>query len=409
MPGKPKLKVALIGYSFMGRAHSNGYQQVGRFFPDAPFEVERAVLVGRTKGPLEEAARTWGWTETSTDVDAVLARKDIDLVDVATPNDSHYDLSMRALKAGKHVLCEKPLAMNAKQAAEMAATARSARTASGDKVRTLLWHNYRRAPATMTAAQLIAEGKLGKIQQVRAVYLQDWLTDDSCPWLWRHSAAVCGSGAHGDLNAHLIDMTRFLTGLEFTDVVGMQETFIKERRKPDGKGMGKVDVDDALLFLARLSNGATASFEASRVAAGRKNYNRIEVNGTRGSLVWNFERMNELEYFSFDDDPKTQGFRTIMCMSPAHPYAANYWPDGHIIGYEHTFTNTLADFLSALKTGAPFRPDFADGAADQEVIDASLESAKTGKWVKVQHSQVFDAPAVSPGSATKARTAGITA
>jgi predicted dehydrogenase len=203
-------------------------------------------------------------------------------------------------------------------------------------------------------------------------------------------------------------MTRFLTGLEFTDVVGMEQTFIKERRRPDGKGKGKVDVDDALLFLARLSNGATASFEASRVAAGHKNYNRVEVNGTRGSLIWNFERMNELEYFSFDDEPVAQGFRTIMCMSPAHPYAANYWPDGHIIGYEHTFTNTLADFLAALESGAPFRPDFADGAANQEVIDASLESAKTGKWVKISHSQKFDAPAVLPTSG-RAKAAGITA
>lgn len=411
MADKPALKVALIGYSFMGRAHSNAYQQVNRFFPECPYRIERAVLVGRTAGPLEAAAQTWGWAETSTDIDAVLARPDIDIVDVATPNISHYELSMRALEAGKHVLCEKPLAMTAKQAREMADTARRARTKKGQPVRTLLWHNYRRCPAAMTAAQLIAAGKLGTIQQVRAVYLQDWLTDDSCPWLWRHDAATCGSGAHGDLNAHLIDMCRFLTGLEFTDVVGMEQTFITERRMPNGKGKGTVDVDDALLFLARLSNGATASFEASRVAAGHKNYNRIEVNGTRGSLAWNFERMNELEYFSFDDEPATQGFRTIMCMNgSAHPYAGNYWPDGHIIGYEHTFTNTLADFLAALRSGAPFRPDFADGAANQEVIDASLESAKTGKWMKVSRSQQFDTPAVVAAlGKSESRTAGITA
>jgi predicted dehydrogenase len=419
MADKPALKVALIGYAFMGRAHSNAYQQVNRFFSECPYEIERAVLVGRTVGPLREAAKTWGWAETSTDIDAVLARPDIDIVDVATPNVSHYDLSMRALKAGKHVLCEKPLAMTTQEAREMAAAARTARTKKGEPVRTLLWHNYRRCPAAMTAAQIIAAGRLGKIQQVRAVYLQDWLTDDSCPWLWRHSAATCGSGAHGDLNAHLIDMCRFLTGLEFIDVIGMEQTFITERRMPDGKGKGKVDVDDALVFLARLSNGATASFEASRVAAGHKNYNRIEVNGTRGSLSWNVERMNELEFFSFDDEPATQGFHTIMCMNGmAHPYAANYWPDGHIIGYEHTFTNTLADFLSALKSGQPFRPDFADGAANQEVIDASLESAKAGKWVKVSQSQKFDGPAVKAAATTatgatdgrsKAKTAGITA
>ena len=410
MADKPALKVALIGYSFMGRAHSNAYQQVNRFFPECPYQIERAVLVGRTAAPLRDAAQTWGWAETSTDIDAVLERPDIDLVDVATPNVSHYDLSMRALKAGKHVLCEKPLAMTVKEAQAMAAAARVARTSPGAPVRTLLWHNYRRCPAAMTAAQLIAAGKIGTVQQFRAVYLQDWLTDESCPWLWRHDAATCGSGAHGDLNSHLIDMCRFLTGLEFTDVVGMQRTFITERRRPDGKGMGRVDVDDALLFLARLSNGATASFEASRVAAGHKNYNRIEVNGTRGSLSWNVERMNELEFFSFDDDPITQGFRTIMCMNgSAHPYAGNYWPDGHIIGYEHTFTNTLADFLSALKSGKPFRPDFADGVANQEVIDASLESAKTGKWVNVSQSQKFEGPTVAPArSKEKSRTAGIT-
>ncbi|MGH7680333.1 MAG: Gfo/Idh/MocA family protein [Gemmatimonadaceae bacterium] len=411
MADKPALKIALIGYSFMGRAHSNAYQQVNRFFPESPYRVERAVLVGRTPGPLQEAAKTWGWAETSTDIDAVLARPDIDIVDVATPNISHFGLSMRAIEAGKHVLCEKPLAMTAKEARAMAAAASAARTATGAPVRTLLWHNYRRCPAAMTAAQLIAAGKLGTVQQVRAVYLQDWLTDDSCPWLWRHDAATCGSGAHGDLNAHLIDMCRFLTGLEFTEVVGMQQTFISERRMSDGKGKRKVDVDDALLFLARLSNGATASFEASRVAAGHKNYNRIEVNGTRGSLSWNFERMNELEFFSFDDEPSTQGFRTIMCMNgSAHPYAANYWPDGHIIGYEHTFTNTLADYLSALASGTPFRPDFADGAANQEVIDASLESAKRGTWMKVSQSQTFDAPAVMPARGKNpSKTAGITA
>jgi len=405
MATKPTLKVALIGYAFMGRAHSNAYQQVNRFFADCPYQVERAVLVGRTAGPLQEAAKTWGWSESSTDADWVINRPDIDLIDIGTPNDSHFELAMKALKAGKHVLCEKPLALTVKESRLMAAAAQKA------GVKTLLWHSYRRCPAAMTAAQLIADGKLGKIQQVRAVYLQDWLTDDSCPWLWRHDASVCGSGAHGDLNAHLIDMTRFLTGLEFTEVSGMEETFIKERRKPDGKAMGKVDVDDAFLFLARLSNGAVASFEATRVAAGRKNWNRIEINGTRGSLVWNFERMNELEFFSYDDEPRTQGFRTIMCMNgAAHPYAGNYWPDGHVIGYEHTFTNTLYDFLHALKSGKSFRPDFADGVATQEILESAQQSAKSRKWVKVPHSQTFAGPAVAPSSGRiKGKNAGISA
>jgi len=392
------LNVALIGYAFMGRAHSNAYQQVGRFFPELPISVRRKILVGSSAGPLAEAAKTWGWDEHSTDVDAVLRRPDIHIVDIGTPNDSHYDLALRAIRAGKHVLCEKPLAMTVAEARKMQQAAQKA------GVRTLIWHNYRRCPAAMTAARLIADGKLGKVQQVRAVYLQDWLTDDKCPWVWRMNRATCGSGAHGDLNAHLIDLTRFLTGLEFDEVVAMDQTFITERRLPDGKGKGKVDVDDAFLFLARLSNGATASYEATRVAAGRKNYNRIEVNGTRGSLVWNFERMNELEFFSFDDEPRVQGFRTVMCMNgDAHPYAGSYWPDGHIIGYEHTFTNTLRDFLLAVAKNEPFRPDFRDGVAAQEVLEATLESASRRRWVRVEHSQSFEGPAVKPGAGERSK------
>ncbi|GDY11627.1 oxidoreductase [Planctomycetota bacterium] len=381
---KPVLNVALVGYAFMGRAHSNAYRQVNRYFTDCPYEIVPKVLVGRSAGPLAEAAGQLGWQESSTDFAATIRRSDIHLVDISTPNDSHFPLTMQALDAGKIVLTEKPLAMTSAEARQMAAKAAALKRPS------LIWHNYRRCPAAMTAAALIADGKLGTIQQVRAVYLQDWLTDDACPWLWRMDAGVCGSGAHGDLNAHLIDMTRFLTGLEFSEVVALQETFIKQRRKPDGSGLGTVNVDDAFLFLARLSNGATASYEATRVAAGRKNYNRIEINGTRGSLVWNFERMNELEYFSFDDEPRVQGFRTIMCMNGgAHPYAGSYWPDGHIIGYEHTFVNSLYDFLVCLKNGTDYRPNFSDGVANQEVLDAALLSAQRKAWVTVEQSQHF--------------------
>jgi predicted dehydrogenase len=407
MSAKPVLNVALVGYSFMGRTHSNAYQQVNRFFADCPYDVRRKVLIGRSQGPLEEAARTWGWEETATDLNLILGRDDIHLVDISTPNDSHHDLSIAALKAGKHVLCEKPLAMNTEQALEMAKVAQKAKTADGKPARNGLWHNYRRTPAASTAAALIRDGKIGEIRHVRAVYLQDWLTDPTCPATWRMTAKTCGSGAHGDLNAHLIDMTRFLTGLEFDQVAAMQQTFTKKRPAAGAKGKQiTVDVDDALVFLARLSNGALATYEATRVAAGRKNYNRIEINGTRGSVAWNFERMNELEYFSFDDEARSQGFRTIMCMNgAAHPYAGNYWPDGHIIGYEHTFTNHLYDFLVALKSGKPFRPDFADGVANQEVLDASLASAKTGAFVNVEHSQKF-AKAVDPAR-VQAKSAGI--
>ena len=396
---KPVLNIALFGHAFMGRAHSNAYRQVNRFFADCPYEVRPAVLVGRNADTVKAAASELGWAEWSTDAAAVLARPDIHVVDIGTPNDSHYDLTMQAIAAGKHVLCEKPLAMTVAEARRMAAAAE----AKG--VRHLIWHNYRRCPAASTAAALIADGKIGEVRQVRAVYLQDWLFDDACPWLWRMQKSRCGSGAHGDLNAHLIDMTRFLTGLEFREVVSMEETFIKERTKPEG-GTGKVDVDDAFLFLARLSNGAIGSYEATRVATGRKNYNRIEINGSRGSLVWNFERMNELEYYSADDEAQVQGFRTIMCMNgAAHPYAGNWWPDGHIIGYEHTFTNTLADFLKSLKDGSEFRPDFRDGVAAQEVLEATQRSADTRQWVTVEQSQTF-AGRAQPTRVT-ARNAGL--
>jgi predicted dehydrogenase len=318
----------------------------------------------------------------------VLKRDDIHLIDVATPNDSHAPHSIAALKAGKHVLCEKPLALNVKEAKAMVAAAEKAKDSNGKNVRVGLWHNYRRAPAASTAASLIADGKLGEIRHVRAVYLQDWLLDDTCPATWRMMAKTCGSGAHGDLNAHLIDLTRFMTGLEFDEVSGIEQTFITKRKNGGGKGMLEVDVDDALLFIAKLSNGALASFEATRAAAGRKNFNCIEINGTKGSIIWNFERMNELQVYTVEDEPRHKGFRTVMCMDgSAHPYAGNYWPDGHVLGYEHCFINMLADFVKALASGEEFRPNFADGLANQEVLDASLLSAKTKKWVKVARSQ----------------------
>ena len=396
---KPVLNVALVGYSFMGRAHSNAYRQVNHYF-DLPFRVVPKVLIGRSEGPLKAAAEQLGWEEYSTDMAAVLKRDDIHLIDVATPNDSHAPHSLAALKAGKHVLCEKPLALNVKEAKAMVAAAEKAKDSNGKNVRVGLWHNYRRAPAASTAASLIADGKLGEIRHVRAVYLQDWLLDDACPATWRMMAKTCGSGAHGDLNAHLIDLTRFMTGLEFDEVSGIEQTFITKRKNGGGKGMLEVDVDDALLFIAKLSNGALASFEATRAAAGRKNFNCIEINGTKGSIIWNFERMNELQVYTVEDEPRHKGFRTVMCMDGgAHPYAGNYWPDGHVLGYEHCFINMLADFVKALASGEEFRPNFADGLANQEVLDASLLSAKTKKWVKVARSQKLKpAKALKAGS-----------
>lgn len=400
VPTSSPLRIAMVGCGFMGRAHANAFRQVGSFFPELP-PVVRAVVVATSAEKGAAAARTLGFDAWSTDLAKVLARSDIDAVDVTVPNDRHFPVAMAAIAAGKDVLCEKPLALTVAQAREMADAAR----ARG--VRTLVWHNYRRAPAATTAAQLITEGRLGEIRHVRGVYLQDWLANDACPHLWRMSAGAAGSGAHGDLNAHLIDMTRFLTGLEFAEVSGLQETFIRERRLPTG-GMAKVEVDDAFLFLARLSNGALASFEATRAAPGRKNYNRIEVNGTKGSVVWNFERMNELEVFFSEDDGRTAGFRNVMCLNnAAHPYAAHWWPDGHVIGYEHTFTNALADFLAARAAGQEYRPNFADGVAAQEVLEAAQTSAASRSWVRVDHSQTFSGSAVRPAEGTRTAHVGL--
>lgn len=371
----PPLHIAMVGHNFMGRAHGNAFRQANHFF-DLPRTVVADVVVGRDLERATAAAQRFGFRRASTDLDAVLADPAIHVVDVATPNDSHHAIAMAALQAKKHVLCEKPLAMTLAQAKEMAALAKK------QKVRVGLWHNYRRAPATALAAKMIARGDLGAIRQVRAVYLQDWLADASVEASWRTSKKTCGSGAHGDLNAHLVDLTRALTGLEFESVVGVQQTFTKQR--PDGQGgLAKVDVDDAFLFLARFRGGAVGSYEATRTAPGRKNHNCLEISGEKGSIRWNLERMNELEVFLLDEPRDAQGFRTVMCMDSVHPYAANWWPDGHIVGYEHTFVHHVADFVRALHDGTPFAPGFDDGVAVQAVLEAALQSTKDGAWVKV--------------------------
>jgi len=366
----------MVGHAFMGRAHGNAFRQCNRFF-ELPADVVPEVVVGRDAARAAAAAAKLGFVRSTTDLDAVLADPSIDVVDVATPNDSHHAITMAALRHGKHVLCEKPLAMTVPQAREMAALAKKQR------VRVGLWHNYRRAPATALAAKMIARGDLGDVRQVRAVYLQDWLADPKVPASWRTSTKTAGSGAHGDLNAHLVDLTRALTGLEFESVCGMRQTFTKQR--PAGRGKtAKVDVDDAFCMLAKFRGGAIGTFEATRVAIGRKNLNCIEVNGSRGSLRWNLERMNELEVCLPDGPRDARGFRTVMCMDAVHPYAANWWPDGHIVGYEHTFVHHVADFVRALHDGTPFRPDFDDGLAVQVVLDAALRSADAGEWVAIR-------------------------
>jgi predicted dehydrogenase len=402
MSEKPVLNIALVGYAFMGRAHSNAFGQICRFFADCPFDLRRKVMVARSADKVAAAAKTWGWEESSTDYAAVLARDDIDVVDITTPPNGHYALAKQALLAGKHVLCEKPLAMDVAEAKELAELARKKKRICG------VWHAYRFSPAASTAAQICREGKLGEIRHVRAQYLQDWLVDPTVGAGWRTQKKIAGSGSHGDLNAHLIDMTRFITGLEIDEVSGLGKTFIDQRPSGDGKTLAKVDVDDAFLFLARLSNGGVASYEATRFAPGHKNTNFIEVNGSKGSLRWDFHRMNELQFFSFEDAPHVQGWHNIMCLdSAAHPYAGSWWPNGHHIGYEHCFTNMLYEYLQALAAGKPFRPDFADGVAVQEVVDAALASAKSRAWVKIKRSQRFNGPAFVRTPRASERNAGL--
>jgi len=380
-----EVRVGLIGYKFMGKAHSNAYLSAPRFFDLDAVPVMKAIC-GRDEKGVRAMQQKWGWESYETSYEALIARKDIDLVDVSTPNVSHYEIVMAALAAGKMVACEKPLAMNVEQAKKMAAEA---------KRRGLLntvWFNYRRCPAIGLAKQLIEEGRLGQIYHVRAVYLQDWIIDPEFPLVWRLQKEIAGSGAHGDLNAHIIDLARYLVG-EIVEVVGHAQTFIKERpllaetagglgAKAKG-GRGKVTVDDACIFLAEFSNGAIGTFEATRFAAGRKNYNRIEINGSKGSLAFCFERMNELEFFSREDPAHIQGFKTILATESVHPYMKAYWPPGHIIGYEHGFISQVADMMQAIAHGTAIKPDFEDGLRCQEVLEAVMKSAADRCWVPV--------------------------
>jgi predicted dehydrogenase len=373
-----EVNVALVGYAFMGRAHSNAWRQVGRFF--SPRLTPRMkVLCGRDRKNVERAANGLGWEEWATDWREVVARPDVHVVDVATPGDSHAEIAIAAARAGKAVLCEKPLANSAKDARAMAAAVKKA------GVPNMVCHNYRRAPAVMLARELVATGKLGKIYHYRGTYLQDWIVDPSLPLLWRFQKDKAGSGALGDILSHSLDLGRFVLGSEVTEVAGALETYIKQRPLlDDPTKKGRVTVDDAALSLVRFANGAIGSIEGTRLAPGRKNYNRFEVNGSRGSLAFNLERMNELEYYSRDDEGSVQGFRDIMVTEPGqHAYVKGWWPPGHIIGYEHTFVHTVYDFLEAVASGKRVRPDFEDGLRNQLVLEAIERAARTRRWVKV--------------------------
>jgi predicted dehydrogenase len=367
-----RLGVALLGSKFMGKAHSNAWAQAPKFF-ELPSAPALRVVAARDAGYLAGFAPRWGWERWTTRWEEAVADPEVALVDIATPNHLHRDQALAALAAGKHVVCEKPLAGTIDDAREMAEAASSA------PGQTFVWFNYRRVPALALARHLVAGGLLGRIYHVRAAYLQSW-GGPATPLLWRFREAEAGSGANGDLNAHIIDLARFLTEDEFAEVSGSIEArFVPERPLPeDPSQMGRSTVDDAVLFLARLAGGAVASFEATRLATGYKNSNRIEIHGESGALRFDFERMNELSVFDGRLPPSERGWRTVLATDPDHPYASAWWPDGHWLGYEHTFVNQAADVAAALHGIEPPvpLPDFADAYQTQRVMEAAVISAR---------------------------------
>jgi predicted dehydrogenase len=371
---KKKLNVAMIGYDFMGRAHSVAWRQVHRFFKDLPFEPVMKVVVGRTESKVKEAAERLGWEEAATKWEDVIARKDIDIVDICTPGDFHAPIAIAAAEAKKTILCEKPLANTLDEAEKMLAAVKKA------GVIHMICHNYRKAPAVALAKEMIANGEIGQIYHYRGLYLQDWPIDPKLPRFWRFEKAKAGSGSLGDILSHTMDLSRYLVG-EPVEVTAMSKTFVTERPLPDDPTkMGKVDVDDATSALVKYDNGAMGYLEGSRFAPGRKNYNAFEINGSKGSIVWNFEKMNELQVYR--EEGANSGFREIQVTHPKHPYWS-WWPEGHIIGYEHTFTHAVHDLLVAIDAGKVPSPNFEDGVRNQRVLDAIERSAGERGWVTV--------------------------
>ena len=369
------LNVGMIGYKFMGKTHSNAWRQVDKFFPVAARPVLHTIC-GRDKKGVTAAAKKFGWSHAVTRWQDVVANPEIDVLDINTANDTHAEISIAAAKAGQHVLCEKPLALNVREARAMLDTVKKAGVVH------MICHNYRRIPAIAQARRMIAAGDLGRIFHYRARYLQDWIIDPEFPLVWRLQDKIAGSGAHGDINAHIIDLGRYLVG-EFAEVCGCMETFIKERPLPGSRKKGRVTVDDAVVTLGRFRNGAMACLEASRFAAGRKNHIQIEINGSKGSLVFDFEDMNRLKFFSREDGADRQGYRDILVTENVHPYVGAWWPPGHIIGYEHTFVHTVFDFIQAVVKGKSVQPTFADGLENQKVLEAVEKSSRTRRWVKI--------------------------
>ncbi|MET1051597.1 MAG: Gfo/Idh/MocA family oxidoreductase [Mycetocola sp.] len=373
----------MIGYGFMGAAHSQGWRVAPRFF-DLPATPEMTLLVGRNPEATAAAAEKFGWAETATDWRDAIARDDIDVIDIVTPGDSHVEIAIAALEAGKHVLCEKPLANTVDEARAMADAAEKA-AARG--VYAMVGFTYRRVPAATFARDLVASGAIGEIRQVRANYLQDWLVDPSVPLAWRLQKHLAGSGALGDIGAHAIDLAQFITGQRLTSVSGMMETFVKQRPKiaevsglsgTASDEMGDVTVDDLALFTGRFDGGAVGSFEATRMSTGRKNAFRIEVSGSKGAISFDLESLNELDFYDATAPAGRQGFTRIIVTEPEHPYMSGWWPTGHMIGYEHGFSHQAKDFVEAVVGKTQPTPSFDDGLQVQQVLDAVERSAGSG-------------------------------
>jgi predicted dehydrogenase len=377
MNARRTLCVGMIGHGFMGKAHSNAWRQAPRFFA-LPAEVRMSTLCGRDARAVRKSAARFGWEKTATDWRAVVDDLVIDIIDISTPNDSHAEIAIAAAAAGKAILCEKPLALDLDEAERMTAAVRKARVVN------MVCHNYRRVPALALAREMIARGDLGKrLFHYRARYAQDWIVDPAFPLVWRLQSGAAGSGALGDLGSHIVDLGRYLVG-EFREVCATRETFVKERPLPGKRTRrGKVTVDDAVSVNGRFRNGALATLEATRFAPGRKNALTIEINGSEGSLVFDLEQMNRLQFYRARDPENQRGFREIIVTEPSHPYIEPWWPPGHMIGYEHSFVHTIADFVRAAATGKSVSPTFADGLATQRVLSAIEQSARKKEWVRL--------------------------
>ena len=374
---KRTLAVGLIGYKFMGKAHSNAWRQAPHFF-DLPAGVRMKTICGRTRTAVKKAAAKLDWENAETDWRCIIADPRIDIVDICTPNESHCEIAIAAAKAGKAILCEKPLARNVDEAEEMVCAVKKARVVN------MICHNYRRVPAIALAKQMIERGEIGdRIFHFRARYAQDWIVDPNFPLVWRLQSDPAGSGALGDIFSHIVDLARFLIG-EFREVCATMETFVKQRPLDKNRRVkGKVTVDDAVTMIGRLRNGALASLEATRLAPGHKNSLTLEINGNAGSLFFDLEEMNRLRFFNARDPQDRRGFRDILVTEPSHPYMDKWWPPGHIIGYEHSFTHTIADFVKAVTDGKSVQPTFADGLHNQCVLDAVKESVRINKWIRL--------------------------